>query len=826
MTKNINHRWWAMDLWRGSLIGLMTWSHAMQFGFFPESFWSANLPVAIGLIAFTNLLLIAGATGYIAYGHDDHPRLKVSKRLVKRLAMYLVGYYVVAVVANGVISNWQNLQIWQIVTFQTLVPFTEFIIVFLVLGLLKVLFRGWYSAWLRTPAWLVVLGISSYSLGTWLAHVPVSPEWQPWQLILAGRPGAYSFPLLQYYPVYLAGLWLGGKYYHLGQKQIASLVLKFGLLAVGIAGLALGFNWLMIQLPLIELLKRWPPSVLFIVSGTGLGLLGLWLLMKLDDLRNFPWSRTLLLLLGQNAFAIFLTHTLVLYLAKLIGFPGLFSNLIGGVAWLVSLWLALYLAKVIPLNWKFGLTLVDWCECQLGECTHARELSLVKRLKALLIRTFKVKDLFSVTLSGQRYRLFKKRFVVIGLVAVTLTAIPLGLAEHDYIVQEKINRLPGFVQPAWVLTTESKPTVRYQLPLPEDLTVDLVYYLVDGQRVGVMQLTERGWDVEIGVKQLPPGEYQIAAEVMINGDVYQTATTKLVKSAPLFVTWTIDWEGYDVAEAYLQAMEAMANQYALPMTQLFNPQIYVDETITEDRKQYLTAWVKRRQADYNDEIGLHLHMFPEFVEEAGVEPKLEPAWGGGWTEGYDILTSAYGTEEMIRIINHAKNLLAQQGFSQPLSYRAGGWYANEQTLKALEATDFLVDSSGRTAYSFGTNKVPGHWQLEATKQPYHPSTANQNATAPEPQLLLLEIPNNGGDTFAFSAAQMIDRFEQNFPGTFLEKPRQVTFLSHPHWFNDARQQKMQQVLTHVDRYSYEKGQGPVVYTTLMGVYNAWEHGGE
>jgi len=377
------------------------------------------------------------------------------------------------------------------------------------------------------------------------------------------------------------------------------------------------------------------------------------------------------------------------------------------------------------------------------------------------------------------------------------------------------------------------------------------------------------WRVDLPNLDLDAGVYDIYAVLNFYGLSFSTKANSLYVSEPIYVTWTIDWEGYDVNDNYLEALNEIANKYKIPMTQLFNPRIFVtaykdkfgvrnyeseknnligslDKTIKDSeesfsaievesqesflfsglqdvtnpaRAQYLTGWVKQRRDSYGDEIGLHLHMFPDLVLDARVEAKLQPVWGGGWTEGYDVLTTAYDYEDMVKILNRAKGWFVSQDLGIPKSYRAGGWFANEVTLKALEATGFLIDSSGRTKYSFGLNNVQGPWDLQATTQPYYPSMNDQNVQGEEGESLrILEIPNNGGDTFAFSAKEMINRFDKNFNGKPLLEPKQITYLTHPHWFYPDRQNKIRQVFDGIQKWNYELDQGPVVYTTLMGVY--------
>jgi hypothetical protein len=211
-------------------------------------------------------------------------------------------------------------------------------------------------------------------------------------------------------------------------------------------------------------------------------------------------------------------------------------------------------------------------------------------------------------------------------------------------------------------------------------------------------------------------------------------------------------------------------------------------------------------------------MYPDYLVKAGVIPKLEPAWGVSLPAGYDVLTTAYSYDEIKIILTYAKQDLEKNGLGTPKSYRAGGWFANLDTLRALADSGFLVDSSGRTEYKLGNNNMSGNWSLKSTSQPYFPSSVNQNSDVPPPNLPILEIPNNGADDYSFSSAEMIERFNDNYSGGVIEKAIVVTYLSHPQWFDEKRQKTMADVFAFIDSYSYDKDLGPVIYSTLISVY--------
>lgn len=313
------------------------------------------------------------------------------------------------------------------------------------------------------------------------------------------------------------------------------------------------------------------------------------------------------------------------------------------------------------------------------------------------------------------------------------------------------------------------------------------------------------YEAGLALSSLAPGKYQISAQFFSPCGTFDSQAVEAFVSYPLYVAWTLDWEGYDVKQAHLDSIDATAQKYALPITHFFNPRIYTRGKLTAARQDYLTAWVKERE---NDSIGLHLHMFKDMVEAAGVTPHEEPAWGitSFHDEGYDVPTSSYTLEEQKQMLSWAKNIFAEKGLGTPLMFRAGGWFADETTLKALADSGFLLDSSGRTKYTLGSNKLAGAWDLSPTTQPY--------------QSHVWEFPNNGGDSWAFSTEAMYQRFLDNFGGAPLSEKKLVTYLSHPQWF-DKEGPKMEALFAQIEEYLYAKGDGPVVYITLDQALEIW-----
>ncbi|NTU70103.1 hypothetical protein HGB13_04815, partial [bacterium] len=329
------------------------------------------------------------------------------------------------------------------------------------------------------------------------------------------------------------------------------------------------------------------------------------------------------------------------------------------------------------------------------------------------------------------------------------------------------------------------------------------------------------WNTKINIKNLKPGKYQVQAELENDDGKTNTQKAYFYVSYPLYITWTIDWEGFESPNEYLNNMSQVADKYEMPMTHLFNPRIYTTTQVSKERAQYFTNWVLERYKNKYEEIGMHLHWYDDFVQSAGIEVKKQYSWGNtGVGPGYETLPSNFTKEELTTMLKYGKNLLKTNGLPEPVSYRAGGWFANSDLLGALDSTGFKIDTSGKTQYTFGPNNVESYWNLSETQKPYHPSKTNQNAEL-ESNLKLWEVPNNGLDSYWHSDKEMIDRFNKNYNGKILDQPVQVTFLSHPNWFNQKEKQRMESVFNYTNNFLSSKDIGPAKYVTLQTIYKDW-----
>lgn len=364
--------------------------------------------------------------------------------------------------------------------------------------------------------------------------------------------------------------------------------------------------------------------------------------------------------------------------------------------------------------------------------------------------------------------------------------------------------------------------------IPEDSEIIVSYNIVGTNVSGDMEPVSQSiqdndltYSASIDVTNLEPGTYHVLMHTDTECGQFTSRGLEFKVSYPVYVAWTLDWEGYDVENKNLDSVSEISEDHGdIPITHFWNPRLYTNPTISEDRQDELTDWVQTRVEENEDSIGLHTHMFPDMVKAAGVEPKEDPVqWGSTLKDGYDILTSEYDYEETLKILEWSKDVFAEKGFEEPTMYRAGGWYADEENLAAVNDAGFVLDSSGRTSYSYGVDNVEGHWYLESTTQPYQLNRYNQNNTQ-NGNMNLWEFPNNGADSWSFSGDQMYKRYRDNYSGGVSDDRVLVTFLSHPEWF-DTDKPKLHKLFGSIETELNSTDSGPVIYITLDEAYEIW-----
>lgn len=404
-----------------------------------------------------------------------------------------------------------------------------------------------------------------------------------------------------------------------------------------------------------------------------------------------------------------------------------------------------------------------------------------------------------------------------------------------------INEVQTSVNKRWHIKTKPRAfqsaSLQFEAKVPQSLLSPntVVSYTVSGTNLtGRMQkFSEGDYRANIVVNDLVPGVYTIYANVF-NVDsgfnVYKSFASPFFVSYPIYVAWTMDWEGWDVAQGDLDEISNIADTYNMPITHFFNPRIYVKNqftinSISEERAQFLTRWVSDRQRINFEEIGMHIHMWADMVIEAGVSSRNQFIVG---TYGVDVPTYVYSEEELVKVFQWGRSKLAEYGLGAPISYRTGAWMSGVNVLNAAQKAGFIIDSSGRTGGPVNpsipsSTRVP--WNLSTNTRPYRPNNSDINSWAGplSERMKIWEYPNNGADSYWFSAGELISRFNDNYTnkGEIMYKPQVVNYLSHPHWFISMDRWKIRGLLDYTNQFLASRDAGPVVYETLERIHADW-----
>jgi hypothetical protein len=307
-------------------------------------------------------------------------------------------------------------------------------------------------------------------------------------------------------------------------------------------------------------------------------------------------------------------------------------------------------------------------------------------------------------------------------------------------------------------------------------------------------------------------------ERLADGEVV-VATKEIVISEPEYVVWTLDFEGDASSDDALANTAAIADEQKVPMTIMWNPRVWTTPQVAATRAEAMLAWTTER-ATKGDELSLHLHMWTDFVRAAGIAPRTAPSWAGRG-DGYDVPITAYPESDQRVLIEYALRLMAEHRLARPVTFRAGGQFANDATLRTLAALGFAADASAVPAGAFG--RLPYPWTLPADAQPYRPSTTDANKAG---DLQLLEAPTIGGNTFGFDVRTIepVIRADLSYlvpAGAFATTPRALTIVSHPGTIDATERAAITALFNAFAPLRYDQDKGPVRFVTLAQLAQAW-----
>lgn len=376
--------------------------------------------------------------------------------------------------------------------------------------------------------------------------------------------------------------------------------------------------------------------------------------------------------------------------------------------------------------------------------------------------------------------------------------------------------------PQWSLVanavTPGDDTFDVSVTAPEGTAVVALW--LDDEPIVVLEPRDGAFVASLDVGALAPGDH----EILFAADWSRTAFARrrFTRTHPYYVFVSTDWDDPNNADLSLEGQETLHDLHPrLRLTHLVGPYTFTDPRVSPERVDELVAWVTNMRDTYGDEIGLHIHPYCSFVETTDVPCRTAPAFGGDDDpSGYSVILASYTEEEMETLLRAADDLFVAHGLGKPTSFRAGGWSAEIHTLRALDATGYLVDTSavawsrleewmGLSLYDWTST----HWSaIDETSQPYHPSI-DDVLSEELPALALLEVPDNGALVDYVSGNEMVDIFELSWPGGALPEPRVYSIGYHPPNFWGDLVTRMDVALANADEHLAADDAGPVVYAT-------------
>jgi hypothetical protein len=321
-----------------------------------------------------------------------------------------------------------------------------------------------------------------------------------------------------------------------------------------------------------------------------------------------------------------------------------------------------------------------------------------------------------------------------------------------------------------------------------------------------------------------------AAPTLPPGVVAQASFTV---SFPLYIVVSTDWDHTRLFDGQLERMERLrAAHPELVLSHFFAPYHYTDPAVTPDLRQRIEEWVKAARDGHGDEIGVHIHAYCHYVESAGVPCHISPRFNEDSVThsatddtGYTTILASYSEDQMVQLLDHARQLYADHDLGEPTSFRAGGWTADAGTLRALVRTGFTVESSavpadrleewrGRVLFDWTSE----HWTgITPTTQPYRPAADDitvDGAALGRPSLPILEVPDNGALVDYVTGAEMSSIFDANYAGGALDRPVVYQVGFHPPNFSESYLARMQIALGHADGRLHSQDAGPARYVRI------------
>jgi hypothetical protein len=348
-----------------------------------------------------------------------------------------------------------------------------------------------------------------------------------------------------------------------------------------------------------------------------------------------------------------------------------------------------------------------------------------------------------------------------------------------------------------------------------------------------IRLTRAGatFALDADVAALPPGDHDVL--LAADGEATAFAQLRLRRTHALYVLVSTDWDFSDPGRDTMawHSVTLHARHPDVKVTHFLAPYTFTDPAVSDAREAEIVAWARQMRDEYGDELALHIHPYCHFVTSAGLDCITDQSTVYAQDDsGYTIRVSAYGEDDFRTLVAAADELFQERGLGKPVTFRAGGWTATIETLRALAAEGYVADTSANnwarmeewegqgTLYTWNM----ANWgPIGDTSQPYYPSEDDILSSA-EPTLPILEVPDNAIMVDYVSVEEMVEIFEANWGGGPLAAPTSYMMGFHPALsFGDDERLRVLGLLEHTDQFQAADGRGPVVYALLRDMPRVW-----
>lgn len=345
----------SVDILRGWAIIFMIVGHSIFFRYGLQNGF-LNLVLNFGnVFCYITFLFTFGVGLYHSIINPtlDPPRhTKILKRII---ALWLM-YYAVATVSLWSyypLRDWHMSlllgEFWRIFTFNYYPGFTEYIPSFLFFSIITYATRVRMGDKLKkiftngSIGTVFFIGLIIHMGANWLAHA--TTQTPVWLHPLIGAPNSFDFPILQYLPVLLLGIW-SASWINGNKKTVSGRIIVLGYIVL-LANLALKYSfnfshalgWIV---PWINTPLRWPPSLSFLLSGLSATYF-FWIFSRwMGQIKWLAWVVERLNYVGQRSLGLLVYHLLLLFVMKIANLP------------MFNLWQLTVFLALIPLSYRAG----------------------------------------------------------------------------------------------------------------------------------------------------------------------------------------------------------------------------------------------------------------------------------------------------------------------------------------------------------------------------------------------------------------------------------------------------------------------------------------